>query len=175
KLSFFSAMKYLKVVSCILVLGVLVGACNDDFLTRTPMDRVSDKDYFKAPSDLKTYVNQFYNNGSFPIYTNFGNDYDSDNQISDNLNTRLEGTRVLSSGGGISYSKVRKVNYFFDHYKKVEKNASFDEYKQYLGEAHFFRALTYFSLLRSYGDVLWLEATVTPDSPELYQSRDSRN
>ncbi len=168
-------MKYLKIVSCSLVFSIMASACDDDFLTRTPMDRVSDQVFFNTPNDLETYVNQFYNNGSFPIYGNFGEDYDSDNQVSDNLNSRLEGTRVLGSGGGIYYSNVREVNYFFDNYKKVEENADFEEYQQYLGEAHFFRALTYFSLLKSYGDVLWLETAVEADSPELYKPRDPRD
>src|SRR5699024_2601415 len=168
-------MKYLKIVSCLLVFSIVISACNDDFLTRTPMDRVSEQDFFRTPNDLETYVNQFYNNGSFSIYGNFGEDYDSDNQISDNLNSRLEGTRVLGSGGGIYYSGVREVNYFFDNYRRVEENADFEEYQQYLGEAHFFRALTYFDLLKGYGDVLWLETTVEPDSPELYEPRDPRN
>src|SRR5699024_4555792 len=77
--------------------------------------------------------------------------------------------------GGIYYSGVREVNYFFDNYRRVEENADFEEYQQYLGEAHFFRALTYFDLLKGYGDVLWLETTVEPDSPELYEPRDPRN
>ncbi|SHG30556.1 Starch-binding associating with outer membrane [Fodinibius roseus] len=168
-------MKYLQAVIGLIAFSVLISACDDGFLTRTPKDQISSEEYFKKPNDLEAYVNQFYDDDSFPIYGAWGEDFGTDNQVSDDINSRLEGTRVLSDGGGIFYDDVRDINYFFDHYGKVEENADFEEYRQYVGEAHFFRALIYFDLLRSYGDVLWLETTVGPESPRLYESRDPRN
>lgn len=168
-------MKYLQAVIGVIAFSIVISACDDGFLTRTPKDQISSADYFKQPNDLEAYVNQFYDYGSFPIYDDWGVDYGTDNQVTDDIDSRLEGTRVLSSGGGIYYDDVRDINHFFDNYRKVEENADFEEYRQYVGEAHFFRALIYFDLLKSYGDVQWLETTVTPESPELYESRDPRN
>lgn len=158
-----------------MALSIIFNACQEDFLERAPIDEVSTASFFKTPSDLEAYVNQFYY-GTFPFrHDKYGADYGSDNQITIDINRRLEGSRVLAGSGGIWYGDVRDINVFFDHYGKVKSNADFEEYKQYLGEAYFFRALIYFNLLKSYGDVLWLETAVSPESPKLYEPRDPRN
>ena len=143
-------MKYSNIVMSFMAL-LMLNACQEDFLDRSPLDQVGSTDYFKSPKDLETYVNQFYNNSSFLIANEFGLDYDSDNAIATNFNRLLAGTRTLDGASGINFSMVRSVNYFFDNYKRVEENADFDDYKQYLGEAFFFRALSYFQLLQGWG------------------------
>src|SRR5690606_4394237 len=111
-------------------------------------------------------MNQFYNSTSFPISGEHGRDYDSDNAVSVNVNTWLQGSRTLDAAGNINFGRVRSINYFFDNYRKVEENADFEVYKQYVGEAHFFRALIYFDLLSSYGDIQWFTSELGTESPE---------
>ena len=158
-----------------LIALLLLNACKKNFLDRKPLDQVSSLDYFKSPNDLKTYVNQFYSTDLFPIADEFGLDYNSDNAVTTDYDVRLAGNRTLDGAGPIDFSGVRNVNYFFDNYKRVEANAAFDDYKQYIGEAHFFRALIYYRLLQGWGDIQWFTTEVGTASPELLQQRDPRN
>jgi starch-binding outer membrane protein, SusD/RagB family len=168
-------MKKLKITICLFALILIFNACDKEFLDRSPLDQVGSVDYFKSPADLKTYINQFYTSSFFPVFREHGGDYGSDNAITINVNRSLEGTYTLDDAGSISFAYVRSINYFFDNYKKVEENATIEEYQQYLGEAHFFRAAIYFSLLRRYGDIQWFTTTLGTDSPELTKPRDPRN
>lgn len=156
----------------LLIIGLI--SCNN-FLDRYPLDSISDVNYFTTPNDLKTYMNSFYSTSFFAKYPNYGADFDSDNQVGNNVNTRLQGTRVVSTSGSIGFGWIRRINYFFDHYKKVEENHELKDYQQYLGEAYFFRALSYYAMLQSYGDIQWISHELNTDSPELYNPRDSRD
>lgn len=117
------------------MLLIVFGACNDNFLNRYPLDAIGEVSYFTSPSDLKTYMNSFYSNAHFSRYLNYGSDFDSDNQVGTNVNTRLQGTRVVSTSGSIGFGWVRRVNYFFDNYanpalknKIQESDCQFSEY-----------------------------------------------
>ncbi len=167
-------MKYHNIISFICFI-TLIFSCNEDFLDRRPLDAVGQTDYFRTPEDLATYVNQFYNSASFPVVPSYGLDYDSDNAVSKNFNSILAGTRTLDGAGGISFSRVRSINYFFDNYHQVKEKHTLDEYKQYLGEAHFFRAISYFTLLQNWGDIQWFSSVQGTESEELYRNRDPRN
>ncbi|PRD56591.1 RagB/SusD family nutrient uptake outer membrane protein [Sphingobacterium gobiense] len=149
-------------------------ACNDDFLERPPLDQVASDRFFEKPKDLETYVNQYYNATFFPKYANHGNDYDSDDLVGPTVNTRLQGTRPVLTTGTIGFGNVRSINYFMTHYKKIEEFHDFDSYKQYVGEAYYFKAVTYFNLLKSYGDIQWLDTDLGDTSPELYNPRTPR-
>jgi hypothetical protein len=167
-------MKIFKIALSFIAL-LLINACNEDFLQRSPLDQVGSSDFFKSPADFKTYLNQFYNNTSFPISEENGRDYDSDNAVGVNINRWLEGSLTLDEASNISFGRVRSINYFFDHVKQIGTSVPFADYKQYIGEAHFFRALIYFSLLNSYGDIQWFTTEIGTASPELYKPRDPRN
>ena len=101
-------------------------------------------------------------------------DRGTDNFIGESVDERLNGTRVVpSSGGGWNFANVRRINYFFDNYKKCEDE--FETYKHYLGEAYFFRAAIYFHLVQQFGDVHWYDKVLSTNSPELYDARTPRN
>lgn len=150
-------------------------ACDKDFLNRTPLDAVTTPDFFKSPDELRAYVNTFYTASNFPKYANHGSDFNSDNQTTGSPDTRLQGTRTVSTSGSIGFADVRRINYFFDNYRVVEENHELNDYKQFLGEAYFFRGLIYFNLMRSYGDIQILTTELGTSSPELYDPRDARN
>src|SRR5699024_7987119 len=166
--------KYLVLIFTSITL-LFFTACDKDFLNRTPLDAVTTIDFFKTPDELRTYVNTFYTAGNFPKYANHGNDFNSDNQTTGSPNSRLQGTRTVATSGSIGFADVRRINYFFDNYKVVEDNYELDDYKQYLGEAYFFRGLIYFNLMRSYGAIQILTTELGTSSPELYDPRDARN
>lgn len=166
---------FITITSLLFTASVTLISCNDSFLDRPPLDEVISDMYFEKPQDLEIYMNQYYSNSFFPKYANHGSDYDSDNFVSSTVNTRLQGTRTVSVTGSIGFGNVRSLNYFLNNYQKIEENHELSAYQQYVGEAYYFKAVTYFNLLKSYGDIQWLDVDLGTSSPELYMDRTPRH
>lgn len=162
-------------------LVALLVSCKKDYLDRTPLSSISDAEFWKTTSDLQLYCNGFYNR-MLPSYTGFGNigiygqdaDQGSDNMIGNTYNGTLNAERTVpTSGGGWSWTELRNINYFMTHYNRV--NDSWDNMKPYVGEALFFRAYFYFGMLKSFGDLPWINAPIEKyDDPMLFSPRLSR-
>lgn len=173
-----------RIYITILILAILFGGCKKDFLDRTPETSISEAEFWKTQNDLQLYVNNFYTAfpstiGAFGTIGPYGLDADdgSDNMITMSVNGNMNGVRTIpSSGGGWAYgdwSTLRNINYFMVNYNKV--NASWDNQKVYVGEALFFRAWFYFSKLRQFGDLPWVNKPLDITSGELKTPRLSRS
>ncbi|KIA96508.1 hypothetical protein OC25_01780 [Pedobacter kyungheensis] len=172
-----------RIYITILMLALFLAACKKDFLDRTPETSISEAEFWKTQNDLQLYVNNFYTAfpstiGAFGTIGPYGLDADdgSDNMITMSVNGNMNGVRTIpSSGGGWAYgdwSTLRNINYFMVNYNKV--NASWDNQKTYVGEALFFRAWFYFSKLRQFGDLPWVNKPLDITSGELKTPRLSR-
>ncbi len=180
----------MKNIICLLGLVFIFG-CSKEFLNKPPLDQVTDGAFFTVPENLKTYMNHFY-----PVFYSYKGrgrgiysfDFNSDNMAREIPDSRLAGLLVPPNDAGRShydetwYTKfdvaynfdwIRDVNIFLAKYTLAK--GSWDEIKQYVGEARFFRAYLYFDLLKSYGDVPWISKPLTPESKELYSPRISRS
>lgn len=170
-------MNISKLTGVVLLLVFLVSCMEDDYLLRAPLDRISDEDYWKTPSDLEMYVNQFY--GMFPNFPGFSAGYlevdnNSDNMHRSQYDTRLNGELTVNSGNNNwNFNRLRDINIMLDNYHRVDAPES--AVAQYVGEAYFFRAWFYFALLRHYGGVPWVDKPLDTDSEELLAPRDPRN
>lgn len=160
-----------------LLIFFIITSCSDDFLDRPPLDKIGTDSYWRTSNDLENYVIQFY--GILPTHLGYDNAIGYEIRNSDNLiyiapNNEMNGTRGASSGRWTNdWSEIRGVNIFFDNYQKCEDD--FENYKQYLGEAHFFRAWFYFELVKKYGDLPWVNTELFPESvEELLQNRQPR-
>jgi len=163
-------MKYSRIIISLISLCAAFVACQtDEILNKYPLDQVTAPLFFQTPNDLKLYVNQYYDR---PTFAKSGTGVDI--FIAEgSIDSRLDGRNTLNNAVSFDFTLVRSVNYFFDNYKKVV--GDFTTYQQYVGEAHFFRALFYFNLLKYYGDVQWVTTALETNSPELYESRTPRN
>jgi hypothetical protein len=178
-------MNYYIAISALFILAV---SCNDEFLDRTPLDKISDVNYWKTANDLKLYVNNLYNRndllakedgwGSIGPY-GWDADNGSDTEVRFTYNERMNGEQTIPDDndgwGNSDWESLRDINYFLDHYKVVEELTSFDAVKQYVGEALFFRSIFYFKKLCRYGDLPWASTTVATSSDILYSERSPRN
>ncbi len=175
--------RYISLLTCILV---AMASCKDDFLERAPITNISDANYWKSENDLKIYTSNFYNlDDLLPRMISwwsqgpYGEDAvnGSDTYCTIDYNRRMNGEYVLpASGGGwasSNWSTLRNINYFMDHYNSV--NAPWDNIKQYVGEALFFRSIFYFNKIRTFGDVPWASTTVGLNSDLLFSERTPRN
>jgi len=164
---------FIITITCVLLLG-----CNEDYLNRYPLDEISSVDFWKTPSDLELYINQFYPSafpvsGSDRLHLVFASDLPSDDVVPVEPDPRLRGSRVVPATGGWNYTQIRYINYFLENYDKLEE--PFESYQHFVGEAYFFRAYFYFSNLKAFGDIPWIDKTLNTDSPELYGPRVARN
>ncbi|WP_413999053.1 RagB/SusD family nutrient uptake outer membrane protein [Flavobacterium sp. W1B] len=173
-------MKFIKYFSAGLVCLLVFTSCEADFLERSPEVNISDGEFWKTKNDLKLYANNFYNN-FLPSYQGYftqgiyGLDADegTDNMVHLNFNgTILNGERLIpSSGGGwtiTEWSRIRNVNYFLQNYTKSTEN--FEVIKEHVGEAHYFRALLYFDLMKKFGDLPWVDKALTPNDTEFLKT-----
>ncbi len=178
-------MKNYKIITIFFLLITLFTACEKDLLDKHPLDTVSSGDFFKSKNDHKIYLNKFYESDILHEYpgiwtSNRRSIFTSESEKTDNqiangyIDPILDGRRTIpASGGGYSYDLVRSVNYYFENYKKCED--PFDDYKQYLGEAYFYRAVIYYHLVQKFGDIVWLDYVPDVDSEILYSERQPRN
>lgn len=165
-------LKYILLIFSVFIL-MLFNSC-EEFIDLKPLDKISMNDYWKKSTDLGNYTLQFYPN-AFPgknMVAEVGGN--SDDMIVASPSAIMNGERVKRTGNWKSeWTNIRSINIFFENYKKC--GDSFESYKHYVGEAHFFRAWFYFNLLQMYGDVPWYSKSLSLDSQEeLMRQRDPR-
>jgi len=158
----------------ILLVALVIGftGCDKD-LDLSPLDTVSDGTFWKVPSDFEKAATEFYH--SLGNAGNGGKDRDSDITVGNSPNTISSGTYVAGQSSGTwnnNYGMIRATT------KLVEKSEAAtdiqDEIKRYAGEAKFFRARAYFSLVSTFGDVPLIKRVLDIDSEELDAPRASR-
>lgn len=165
----------------ILSIVISLSSC-EDFLDKTPLDVVSEADFYRTPADLRAAVNAFYQDfsGWQPTSVGFNvlPDSGTDMGTSENAPGRLGGFNynvpAAASASVWSFDEVRETNWFLDHVDQAEGDET--EINQYIGEGHFFRATYYFNLLISYGDVpIFEEYFDNNDLDNVFKARDPRN
>jgi starch-binding outer membrane protein, SusD/RagB family len=177
-----SRIKYIRILLLLIAMSIF-NSCQEDFLERYPLDRMTDATFFTSANDVKVMVNGFYR--LFPRYHfqqggNANNQYldaDTDIQVatspSGTLLQRGSSGQASTSDGtwNSNFSWIRQINYVIENSGRVPANTEAD---QYIGEAHFFRAWVYFNMLVRYGDVPIYTEVLQTDSEALYKPRDSR-
>lgn len=165
--------KVLKYIS-VATLAIMTTSCMD----LDPKDQLSDGNLWGKAEDYRLFANQMYGwTYSFAqtVYDGTHSDKRSD-LIADKggINSFANGTNTIPSSDGNytdGYKHIRDCNLL------IEKAAGYgdqDGIAQPLGEAYFFRAYSYFELLRLYGDLVIVMSTIDTDSEELYAPRNPR-
>ncbi|WP_455591000.1 RagB/SusD family nutrient uptake outer membrane protein [Bacteroides sp.] len=157
-----------------MVTALSLTSCNDAFLERSPQN-LNDQTFWVSVNDLKAYANGFYS--ILPAGVSNLDDTNSDTQVPTNINTFLWGQYVVPVEGGVwskgNWSNIRELNYFMTHYQNVQGTEA--DINKYVGEIRFFRALEYFSKIKTLGDVPWLDKDLNIDSEELFGAKMARN
>lgn len=171
--------------------GIIVfSSCNDDFLEKYPLDKVSNETFWNSENDLKVYNNGLYsmtlNNDNVPILQGHstGNDNQSiwfQDSFTDNMAPRgvgffqqvRAGKQIVPSGaqsfGYKGWDFVRAINVGLENYGKAQISQTIKD--RYIAEARLFRGWFYADKVSKFGDVPWVEKPLNIDSPELYAAR----
>ena len=171
-------MKKISILtSALLMLGLT--SCFD--LDKTPEGVLSTANPFNSVGEMRSYVDQFYQNAvrnqSFNTYATGGNiaEYDvySDN-MSGTIVARINGDLTVSNASALSgYQDIRKVNFLINNSGNCAEKGS-AEYNKILGEAYYFRAWYYYQMFINYGPLTWVDRELDPDMGQLQLARDSR-
>lgn len=169
-------MNKYKIYTLIFLALVVIG-CEKDFLDTPPQDQFTDETYWTSEGNVKTFAYGFY-----PAYfVGYGSgytwgDYFSGQSLNDDFapSGPSQFTRnVPSSGGGWTFSWVRKANIFIDRVQGVPMSEEAIEH--WTGVGRFFRGLEYHDLVNRFGDVPWFEEELNEnDNETLYKERDDR-
>lgn len=182
-------MKKVSYTVLILIIGLYFSSCDKGGLLdtspldRTPLDQISDPEFWNSEEDVKLFVNGFYESlptawsaGGADPSPDLGTDMvmESVSWYGGSHTNRLDGTiTVPTSGGGWNWGNIRNANYFLENADRAQSSGMLDHY---IGEGHFFRAWFYFELLRDFGDLPIIKQAVNVnDENILYGSRSSRS
>lgn len=161
-------MKKIYRVFFYMIAAAVLSACSD-LLVKDPQDKLTPEAYFTSDKDCELYTNEFY-----LIFPGAGSIYseNADYIITRDLSDEVRGTRLVPSSSSLwSWTRLRDINFFLEHSHQCSDIAVRTNYEAL---ARFFRAYFYFNKVRYYGDVPWLDKTLTALDEDLYKGRDSR-
>jgi starch-binding outer membrane protein, SusD/RagB family len=157
-----------RAVLCVAAAG-LVGAC-DNFLDPNPSDVLAPENFYKTSSDAIAAVNGIYEQQKWGHWLGFW--YISDIATDDIIATAnfgSDGHRManytfdpsewpLGDMWGNRYTTINRANAVVERVPAITMDETLKA--RLLGEARFLRALSYFDLVRTFGDVPLLEHEV---------------
>lgn len=156
----------------LLILSILaLGSCKK-YLDINPLDKLTVDQAFANASNLQLYTNSFSVLMLPDGPSIYEGDVMADNTVPNAVPTLISGKLTSQQAGGWSFSNLRNINYFLEHYNNpaIDQSAR----NNYAGIAKFFRAYFYFNMVKQFGDVPFYNHTLTPTDPGLYKPRDPR-
>jgi hypothetical protein len=155
--------------TCLLILGIT--ACD---INRLPETSISDATFWRSETDLIAATNYLYT--FVPGFNT--EDVWSDDAIGLTSNNISDGSRLAPSTDPnytMPYQLIRAANNIIEKGPKAAVNTSQTVIDRYIGEARFFRAWGYFSLVQKYGDVPLILKILDDASPELTEPASPRD
>lgn len=161
--------------------AMVFGLCGcSEYLDLKPLDSNSDATNWTSESAIESFAWKFYGRLSELSYGSgwTRGQYHAET-LSDDYTTEsfTEFTKQVPNSSGVwntNYDRIRETNILLNRIDLVPNlpDAAANHWK---GVARFFRALYYYNLVRTYGDVVWVEEEVDFSKEEnLQRPRDSR-
>lgn len=160
--------KTMKFIYSLLAVVLLLPACS---INRSPESEFSDADFWNTETDLINAANRMYQQ----LDANWIDNRADDAVNQSGPNTVSNGNRTIPNTSGDwndRYDEIFTANNILE--KAGRARVSEAVLNRYLGEARFFRAYAYLSLVQKYGDVPLVLKTLDITSPELLMARTPR-
>ncbi|GGK89488.1 RagB/SusD family nutrient uptake outer membrane protein [Rufibacter glacialis] len=164
-------------IASILFFALTLFSC-EDFLETPPIDQLRDETYWVNEASVRTFSYGFYS----AYFTGYGSGntwgrYFTGQALNDDFapTTPVQFTpnAVPASGGGWTFTWVRKANIFINRVQTVPMSQ--EAINHWRGIGRFFRGLEYSDLVKSFGDVPWYSnSLLETDIDQLYKPRDRR-
>lgn len=165
----------MKKIFYILAAAALLASCDDGFLDKTPLDKLSEDAVFNSPELAESFVNALYpvlpdpfQEGNISAITDEGffryggtsTRYMYDGRLSPSTiiyiaeggqahNTRTTTLNIWNR----AYEYIYKMNYFIRYMTETGSRMEQDKADKLLGEVYYLRAWAYYNLIQRYGGV----------------------
>ncbi len=156
----------------IAILGFLTLSCGEDFLAVEPLDQLSSGNYYNSPQEIETGVigvydqlQSFYAYNGFPLWIELRSDDGTLNTAGKSSNVdefRLRGSDGPGAIWDNGYELIFRSNRLLDVMENYDGEGK-EKLLPMIAEVKFLRALTYFNLVRFYGDVPLVTTVLTPE------------
>lgn len=167
-----------KILFGLALASVALASC-DDYLDKSPENKLDADKFFANATQLELYANGLYVDfiPSAEDLTSSGSGT-CDYLATSTTASILQPDFTADKQSGWTYSawtNLYRCNYFLQNIHKAAATTDAATLNHYRGVARFWRAYFYFDKVRTYGDVPWYSETIdAADSLKLYQGRDSR-
>lgn len=152
---------------------------SDDFLTKLPLDQLTDQTYWTSEGNVRTFAYGFYPTYFVGYSSGFDlgwGGYFSGESLNDDFapTTPVPFTKnVPATGGGWSFTNIRKANLFIARVKTVPMSG--EAINNWVGVGRFFRGLEYANKVEAFGDYPYYNQVLSEtDTKALYRPRDPR-
>lgn len=168
-------MNTMKKITVILAAVILLVSCNNDFLNKTPLDKLSEDAVFNSTALAESYINALYTVLPDPFqegnigcitdegYFRYGGSSTryiaSGNMTPDNVMYNYEGGQAHSTRTTFlniwnrTYERIYRMNYFLNYVDEKGTNIPADDVNRLKGEVYFLRAWAYYNLIQRYAGV----------------------
>ncbi len=161
-----------------LLLAIFLGVSCQDFLDKQPSNKIAADRYYANETDLRlaangllnSYLPSWNNIALGDMYTDFVATKQSDAFYQPGI---WDAERETGWTSG-DWSGIRRANYMITNMVRAKDAVSPEIYNHYMGVARFWRAFLYFSKLKKFGDLPWVDHVVSEDDPLLFEGRDDR-
>lgn len=164
-------IQYLFIVAA----GLSLHSCLD----LEPQDQLGENKMWTSVNDYRDFANNFYgwtrDFSSSLRGGSYHSDEHSDLMTSSSIDIISKGTNTQPSSDGVytsNYAHIRRCNMLL---QRAASYSNPDDIKQYVGEAHFFRAYSYFDLLQTFGNVIITTEPLTIDDPKMKVTQNDRS
>jgi len=179
-----------KNISILMLLIIIISACNKDYLNKLPKDQLTVETAFVTYDNFKTYAWGLYDQ-----WQGYGNATQYPPSIkqeynSDNISMTAAGALIPYANGAViipttgantsslvtsqwDFSYVRQVNIMLDAIDQSQMVQADKDHWRSVG--YFFRALRYYDLIAAFGDVTWVDHALADTSALLFAPRTPRD
>ena len=158
------------------VLTAAVAFALQGCLNLDPQDQLGGDNMWQTTQEYEQFANIFYDwtrtfssNGNGPH-----SDIRSDIYTGSTVDIYSKGTNTVPTSDGnysSAYAHIRRCNLLLQNAPAYSRQS---DIAQYIGEAYFFRAYSYFELLQLYGDAIIVTDPIDVSSEQLSASRNDR-
>lgn len=161
-------MNNLHKIITVLFVVLLVSSCKK--IDRLPETEITDPNFWNTETDLMNAANRMYQQLPGDWIDNRADD--AVNTAPNAVSTGNRGIPNTSNDWNDRYAEIFTANNILEKGLKAQVTDAVKN--RYFAEARFFRAYSYFKLLKTYGDVPLLLKTLLVNSPELSMARTAR-
>ena len=169
----------IKNLFVVLTLGLSTHSCLD----LEPQEQLAETNYWNTPDDYLLFANQFYGwtrhfsgameyKSTKPVHSDYTSDLFTNKDERNLFSNGSNAVQPADANYTSNYSHIRRTNLLL---KNAESYATPSDIAQYVGEAKFFRAYSYFDLLQLYGNAILVKEPMEVTDARMYVKQNDRS